>query len=125
MSIYAIGIDLAEVDRIQRVLDRYGDRFLKRVFTPQEIAYCSRKVSAANSYAARFAAKEAVFKATGLGLTMGMRWRDVEVVNDDRGKPSVRLYGMAAERLKGKRLHLSITHSDQLAIVMVVVEEEK
>ena len=123
MAIYSTGVDLAEIDRIERVIREYGDRFIKRVFTAQEIAYCSRKAAAASSYAARFATKEAVFKATGIGLSMGMRWRDVEVVNDMRGKPSVRLYGIAAERLQGKKVHLSISHSRNLAIAAVVVEE--
>jgi holo-[acyl-carrier protein] synthase len=123
MAVYSTGVDLAEIDRIERVLKEYGDRFTKRCFTPHEIAYCNRKATAASSYAARFATKEAVFKATGIGLSMGMRWRDVEVVNDFRGKPSVRLYGVAAERLKGKKVHLSISHSRNLAIAMIVVEE--
>ncbi|NIV99770.1 holo-[acyl-carrier-protein] synthase, partial [Candidatus Saccharibacteria bacterium] len=73
--------------------------------------------------AARFATKEAVFKATGIGLSMGMRWRDVEVVNDKRGKPSVRLYGITAEKLQGKKVHLSISHSRNLAIAVVMVED--
>ena len=124
MAIKSVGIDVTEIDRIGKVIERYGERFLNRVFTPHEIAYCSRKVTAAFSYAARFATKEAVFKATGLGLSMGMRWKDVEVVNDKRGKPSVRLYGVAAERLKNCRVHLSLTHSGNMAIAMIVVEEE-
>ncbi len=123
MAIYSIGLDLAEIDRIQRVIDRYGERFIRRVFTPVEIAYCSRRVTAAASYAARFAAKEAVLKAAGTGLSMGMRWRDVEVVNDERGKPSIRLYGEAARHLAGKQVHVSITHAGNFAMVMVVVEE--
>ena len=124
MAVYSTGVDLAEIDRIERVLQQYGDRFTKRVFTPHEIAYCSRKATAASSYAARFATKEAVFKATGIGLSMGMRWRDVEVVNDMRGKPSVRLYGVAADRLQGKTVHLSISHSRNLAIALVLVEQD-
>lgn len=123
MAIYSTGVDLAEIDRIERVIKEYGDRFIKRVFTPHEIAYCSRKAAFASSYAARFATKEAVFKATGIGLSMGMRWRDVEVVNDKRGKPSARLYGIAAERLQGKTVHLSISHARNMAIAVVVVED--
>ena len=89
MAIYSTGVDLAEIDRIERVIKEYGDRFIKRVFTPHEIAYCSRKATAASSYAARFATKEAVFKATGIGLSMGMRWRDVEVERTNM-RPSTR-----------------------------------
>ncbi len=123
MAIYSIGIDLSEVDRIARLIDRYGERFIHRVFTEREIAYCQPRANASHSYAARFAAKEAVFKATGLGLSMGMSWRDVEVVNDRRGKPSVNLFGVAAQRLAGKKVHISITHAAQYAVVMIVVEE--
>ncbi|MCB0293162.1 MAG: holo-ACP synthase, partial [Calditrichaeota bacterium] len=88
MSVYAIGVDLAEVERMRVMIDRYGERFLQRVFTAQEIEYCRRKkASAAESFAARFAAKEAVFKAAGTGLTIGMRWHDVEVLNNSHGRP--------------------------------------
>lgn len=125
MAIFSIGIDLSEVDRIARLIDRYGERFVRRVFTEKEIAYCRPRANAAHSYAARFAAKEAVFKATGLGLSMGMSWRDVEVVNDHRGKPSVNLFGVAAQQLAGKKVHISITHAASYAIVMIVVEDKE
>lgn len=86
MSVYAIGVDLAEIGRMREMIDHYGERFLQRVFTVQEIEYCSRKkVGSAESFAARFAAKEAVFKAAGTGLTVGMRWHDVEVLNNTHG----------------------------------------
>ena len=121
MGIYSIGIDMVEIDRIERLINRYGDHFITRVFTEAEIRYCSRRVNK-GSYAARFATKEAVFKATGLGLGKGMRWKDVEVVNDEKGKPSVRLYGKTSEILARHHIHLSISHTQNSAIAMVVVE---
>ncbi len=123
MGIYSIGVDVAEVDRIQALIERYGDRFLQRVFTANEIDYCGPKASAADNYAARFATKEAVFKATGLGLNRGMHWRDIEVRNDEHGKPSVRLSGVTAKIFEGKRVHLSLSHAGNIAIAMVVVED--
>ena len=122
MSVLAIGVDIAEVSRIQELIERYGDRFVKRVFTDNEIAYCQRKVTYAQSYAARFATKEAIFKALGTGLNLGMLWKDVEVVNDSLGKPTVKLYGQTAKKLTGKQIHLSLSHVSDLAISMIVVE---
>lgn len=125
MGVYSIGVDMAEVARLREMIDRHGDRFLKRVFTENEIAYCRQKATYAQNFAARFAAKEAVFKAAGTGLVVGMNWRDVEVVNDSRGRPLVRLSGTTADMLKGKKIHLSLSHTAQTAIAMVIVEDEE
>ena len=119
MSVYSVGIDLIEIERIGKLIEKYGDKFIGRIFTETEIAYCSKKKDR-GSYAARFAAKEAVFKATGLGLGKGMTWKDVEVINDEKGKPEIRLYGKTAELLKGKEIHISISHSKDASIAMVV-----
>jgi holo-[acyl-carrier protein] synthase len=124
MSVYSIGVDIAEVERLRKMIDRHGDRFLKRVYTAREIEYCRPKVSYAQNFAARFAAKEAVFKAAGTGLRVGMHWREVEVVNDHLGKPSVALYGTTAKLLEGKQVYLSLSHTDQIATAMVVVENK-
>ena len=122
MSVYAIGVDLAEVERMRVMIDRYGERFLQRVFTAQEIEYCRRKkASAAESFAARFAAKEAVFKAAGTGLTIGMRWQDVEVLNNSHGRPEVQLHGRTAAMLAGRQVHISLSHTGNTAIAMVVI----
>ena len=120
MSVYSVGVDLIEIERIEKLLDKYGDKFIKRIFTESEIQYCQKKKDR-GSYAARFAAKEAVFKATGLGLGKGMTWKDVEVINDEKGKPEIRLYGKTAELLKGKEIHISISHSKDASLAMVVV----
>ncbi len=125
MGVYAVGIDIVEIPRIQELIHRYGERFLRRVFTDPEIRYCAAKARSANSYSARFAAKEAVFKATGLGMDKGMKWRDIEIVNDVHGKPSIRLSGVASQLLANKSIHLSLSHTDTLAIAMVVVENRQ
>ena len=122
MSVYSVGVDLIEIERIDKLLEKYGEKFLKRIYTEVEINYCSKKKNK-GSYAARFATKEAVFKATGFGLGKGMTWKDVEVVNDERGKPEVRLYGRTAEILAEKTIQLSLSHSKDDAIAMVVVHQ--
>jgi len=120
------GVDLIEIARVERMLSRYGDRFLARVFTPAEILYCRGRTA---ELAARFAAKEAVSKALGVGLRMiardGIHWQDVEIVGDPRGKPLVRLYGRAAQRANELGLAewaISLSHSREHAIAFVVAQ---
>ena len=119
-----VGVDLIEIAHIERVLVRYGDRFLERVFTPAEILYSRGRTP---ELAVRFAAKEAVSKALGVGVRMmareGINWRDVEVVSDMRGKPLIHLYGRAVERAKELGLtewEISLSHTRELAIAFVV-----
>ena len=120
------GVDLVEIARVKRMLTRYGDRFLERVFTPAEILYCQARPA---ELAARFAAKEAVSKALGVGVRMiardGINWRDVEVTGDMRGKPLVCLYGRAAERAGELGLTewaVSFSHTREQAIAFVVAQ---
>ena len=113
------GVDFIEIDRVAGVLNRYGDRFLRRIFTPKEIAYCRGR---APNLAARFAAKEAVMKALGTGFR-GVSWRDVEVVRAPSGAPSARLHGRArrrAERLGVTEIAISLSHSRGFAMVVAV-----
>lgn len=123
--IAGVGVDMIEIDRIEQALARHGDRFLRRMFTPVEQAYCqSGGEQRARRLAARFAAKEAALKALGLGLRQ-VRWTDVEVVRDDGGAPSLNLHGRLAEiaRERGvSRMHLSLSHSRDYAIAQVVAE---
>src|ERR1700678_1129447 len=91
------GIDLIEIARIKHSVDRYGSRFLNRVYTPSEQAYCLSKRNATESFAARFAAKEAAAKALGTGISHGVSWLEIEVVRAPSGKPSLRLHGRAAQ----------------------------
>jgi holo-[acyl-carrier protein] synthase len=122
-----VGIDMVEITRIERVIKRYGDRFFERVFTAAEIAYCRGR---SPELAARFAAKEAVSKALGVGMRMiardGIDWKDVEVIGDLRGKPLVRLYGRAAERAGELGLTewaISLSHTREHAIAFVVAQQ--
>lgn len=123
--ILSIGTDLAEVHRIREAHERFGDRFLTRVFTPNEIAYSLRKANRFERLAARFAAKEALMKAIGTGLTRGVSWQDIEVVNLPSGKPTLRLTGQAAvhaQRLGATTVHVSLTHTATMAMAVVILE---
>ena len=116
----ATGVDIIEIPRVGRVLERYGRRFLERVFTPGEIAYCRERPP---NLAARFAAKEATMKALGTGVR-GVSWKDIEVVRHESGAPSVKLHGRAerrAQRLGVREISLSISHSRDYAVAFVVV----
>ncbi len=112
-----LGVDVVEVSRFAR-RDR---RFLDRLFTPAERRYCEGRAARAAHYAARFAAKEAVLKALGTGLTDGMRWRDVEVVRAASGAVSVRLSGAVRRRAGRRRVHLSLSHAGGIAVAAVVI----
>jgi len=119
------GVDLAEVDRIRHSIERYGERFLKRVYTAGELAYVERKANKYERYAARFAAKEAGMKAIGTGWRRGVRWQDFEVANLPSGKPTLRLHGVAAEvaaRMGVKNISLSLTHTSQQGMAIVILE---
>lgn len=123
--IVGLGIDVVAVDRMAGLLERYPGRAPERLFTPAERALCSRRPDAAECFAARFAAKEALLKALGTGLGGGIAWRDVEVRVDGRGRPRLELSGRARERLRevgGGRLHLTFTHDAGAAVAVVVVE---
>src|SRR5579863_412216 len=91
--IVGLGVDITQVDRITEAIERRGPRFLERVFTPSEIAYCQKHRGSAERFAGRFAAKEAAMKALGTGWTHGVRWRDIEVVRERSGKPTLHLRG--------------------------------
>lgn len=123
--IVGTGIDIAEVPRIAQSIERFGDRFLRRVFTEGEIRYCDAKANRVERYAARFAAKEAGMKALGTGWNHGVTWRDVEVSRAPGGRPSIAFHGKAAEfaaKLGTKHIALSLTHSEQYAIAQVILE---
>jgi holo-[acyl-carrier protein] synthase len=122
------GIDLAEIGRIQQSVKRYGGRFLDRVYTPAEQAYCSSKRKSAESFAARFAAKEAAAKALGTGISHGIRWLEIEVIREPSGRPTLQFHGRAAQiaaRLGVARAALSITHTADLAMASVVLEDKR
>jgi holo-[acyl-carrier protein] synthase len=122
-EIIGLGIDATDIPRIAAVIDRYGDRFLRRIFTDLEIAYCTRRRTAVVHFAGRFAAKEAAMKALGTGHSHGVLWRDIEVVRRG-GPPQLQFHGGAARRFAAMRATgslLTITHSDALAMAQVLV----
>ena len=125
--IVGTGIDLVEVSRVEEILKRWGDQFRGRIFTPSEIRYCERFRHRGERYAARFAAKEAAFKALGTGWRGGIRWRDIEVTREPGGRPSLRLEGRAAEvarELDVCRIALSLSHVDNYAFAQVIFESD-
>ena len=123
--ILGTGVDLAEVARIRASIERFGARFIDRIYTPAEIAYVERKANKYERYAARFAAKEAGMKAIGTGWRRGVTWQDFEVANLPSGKPTLLLHGVAAgfaEKLGVKHISLSITHTAELGMAHVILE---
>jgi len=124
--IQGIGIDILKIERIKEAINKGGERFVRRVFTNLEINYCNKKRLKYQHFAVRFAAKEAVFKAFGTGWQKGFRWVDVETLNDKLGKPMINLFGKTkelAEKMKIKRIHVSLAHSANYAIAQIVFEK--
>jgi holo-[acyl-carrier protein] synthase len=119
--IESLGIDLIEIKRIKKAKERWGKRFLERIYTPRELAYCSKKMYPEGSLAGRFAAKEAVMKALGTGLTLGVSWKDIEIVNDNKGKPEVFLYRKTKKILGNKKVLVSISHTKEDAIAQAIL----
>jgi|SRR5207302_6930371 len=123
--IIGTGVDICEVPRIAQSIARFGDRFLQRVFTEQEIRYCQSKKNSMERFAARFAAKEAGMKALGTGATRGVTWKSMEVGHAPGGRPVLRLHGKTAqiaEQLGVRKTSLSVTHTEKTAMAMVIFE---
>jgi len=124
--IVGTGVDITEVGRVAEAVERFGERFLRRVFTPAEVAYCSSKRNKIERLAARFAAKEAALKALGTGLRHGITWQQVEVRRQPGSRPTIALSGVAAQyaaRLGVKHVSLSLSHTAEQAIAMVILED--
>src|SRR6516162_11520101 len=122
-NIIGLGLDATDINRIAGTIERYGERFLNRIFTENEVAYCTRRRVPAIHFAGRFAAKEAAMKALGTGHSLGVLWRDVEVVRRG-GPPQLQLHGGAARRFQaigGRTSLVTITHSDYLALAEVMI----
>jgi holo-[acyl-carrier protein] synthase len=123
--ITGIGIDVVQNDRIRDSIEKYADRFVNRIYTEGEREYCKHSANPALHYAARWAAKEAAFKALGTGWAAGVKWKDVEVERLASGKPELRLHGEAlalAARMGVTRLHVSLTHDQLISCAVVVFE---
>jgi holo-[acyl-carrier protein] synthase len=124
--IVGTGVDLAEVPRIRASIERFGPKFVERIYTAAEIAYVDRKANRFERYAARFAAKEAGMKAIGTGWRHGVTWQDFEVANLPSGRPTLRLHGVAArvaEKLGVRTVSLSLTHTAELGMAHVILED--
>ncbi len=121
--IIGIGTDIIEISRIEKLTA--DEKRLFRIFTKNEIAYCSAKAHVAESYAGRFAAKEALLKAAGTGWRDGLKWTDFEIINDKLGKPEVKLHAKAQKIFEGCTIHISISHDKSRAVAFAVVEKKE
>ena len=124
--IVGTGVDIVEVPRVAAAIERFGQRFMERIYTEAEVRYCESKANKMERYAARFAAKEAALKAIGSGWRRGVRWRDIEVQREPGGRPTLVFSGKAAEfaaRLGMKRSSLSLSHTKEQAIAQVILED--
>ena len=125
--IYGIGVDLVDIERIARVLERWKERFIQRVFTPEEAETCLKRAKPASPFALRFAAKEAFSKALGLGMRQGVRWKDVEVFHHPGGKPGLRILGRSLEICRKNNItgyHVSLSDDGEYGVAMVVLEKD-
>ncbi len=124
--IFGTGIDIIEVGRIKKSIQRYSDRFEQKVFTQKEIDYCHSQADPAKHFAARFSVKEAVFKCFGTGITGGVLWKDIEVDKQESGQPVLKLYGKGKQlfdQLNLKSIHISITHDKNYAVAHAIAEK--
>jgi holo-[acyl-carrier protein] synthase len=122
--IRGIGIDILEIQRIRRTIERYGDLFLEKVFTQREIAYCKGKHNMYQHFAARLASKEAFSKALATGWRGAFRWKDVEIINDSSGQPHIRLHGPLRAGLAVSTILVTLSHSNSHVVAAVVIEHQ-
>jgi len=124
--ICGVGIDLVENNRMEKIIKKWGDKFINRIFSDEEIKYCEKHINSSTHYGVRFAAKESFLKALGIGLGMGVKLSDIEVMNDENGKPSLMLCGEAKNQIEKKRItkvHLSLTHTKSYSTAIVLLEK--
>ena len=124
--ICGVGIDLVENNRMEKIIKKWGDKFINRIFSDEEIKYCEKHINSSTHYGVRFAAKESFLKALGIGLGMGIKLSDIEVMNDENGKPSLMLCGEAKNQIEKKRItkvHLSLTHTKSYSTAIVLLEK--
>ena len=122
--IESVGVDIVEVYRIKGAIDKWGDRFIQRIFTPWEINYCNHKSFPEQSFAARFAVKEAVLKAIGTGYKKGIKWTSIEIVNDELGQPQVRLGQTVREIIGSRKIIVSMSHTREHSIASAIMMRE-
>ena len=123
--VYSTGIDLVEIIRIKNIFDRFGDRFLNRYYSPDEIKIIrSRKAGQIPTLAGKFAAKEAVMTALGSFFDGGVRLRDIEILNSPAGVPYIRMARPIADKMGGKKIDISVTHEKKFAVAMAIISDE-
>lgn len=120
MTILGVGNDIIEIERIQADIDRFGDKFLDRLFTAEEQKYCLSHKNPAKNFAGRFAAKEAFAKALGTGFRKGVSWLDIEILNDAQGKPCLSISGSLKELTEPSQFAVSISHCREYATAVVI-----
>ncbi len=123
MGIRGIGVDVVDVERMRKTLQDQGETFVSKVFTETEITYCRSRKNPHEHFAARFAAKEAVSKAMQKGWSGEFRWKDIEVMNESTGAPKIVLYGELARLLSGRKVHLSLSHTEKTVVAFSIIEE--
>ncbi|NLI98587.1 holo-ACP synthase [bacterium] len=121
--IFGVGIDIIEVERIRKAHQRLGERFHKGVYTDRELEFCLRHEDPSERLAARWAAKEAVLKALGTGYSRGVKWTEVEIIDNELSRPTVKVYGKVAEFMGRMKAHISISHLREYATAVAVIEE--
>ena len=124
--IYGIGTDLVKIERIEKVIKKWGDRFIDRVFTPDEREFCFKRVSPYSAFALRFAAKEAFSKALGTGMKRGVAWRDIEVFHHKSGKPGLKLHGKSLALCREEEItafHVSLSDEKEYGVAVVILEK--
>lgn len=127
IMIYGVGVDLVDIQRMQKIIQRWDTPFLEKIFTADEIAYCKKHAQSAVHFGARFAAKESFLKALGMGLGNGIRLAEIEVVHDPGGRPALKLHGAARKHIRTRRIqkvHLSLSHTKEYASAMVLLEKK-
>ena len=124
MTVRGVGVDLVKIPRMREVITRWDERFLRRVFTEQEIAYCRGRRDPAPHFAARFAAKEAGMKALGTGLRLGVKWRELEVRRERGQAPTLELHGRTRELGLGRRMLLTLTHDGDYALAQALLVDD-
>ncbi len=123
--IQSVGVDIVDIARFEKVINRWEKRFIERILTPKEIDYCNKKSDSISSMAVRFAAKEALIKCLSDSDQIGFSWHAMEIRNEINGRPKVYLSGKLAERLKNNNIFISMSHSLTSAIAMIVLEKKE
>ncbi len=123
--VQSVGIDIVDIERFEKTINKWGDKFLNRILSPKELDYCKAKHNAIHSMAARFAAKEALIKCLNDNDQIGFSWQDMEIINANNGRPVVHLRGKMLSKLQNVAIHVSLSHSPSSAVAVIVLEKKE